>query len=823
MTRKIAFYLITILLLASCSPINRFTRLKKTPREYSLNYCGEPIIAPRTYFNKEVWIVFSDRENNVSYQNPTGKVKFKNVEFLQPFFVIKEKGDYLCLVKYDPEIIENNLLNGKFKDRKKAEYYGWIHKDNLLLTKQSVTDITTGFKNKQVSIVTDTTSIVNQKVFFNNDSIRTFRDPNLTVDNGKIPFSEILYTLKLSPNRQSTLVAKKTIVSPDSFNVDILGWVSASLVKDVGQRLHVNLNALPDEFKVFMSKDKLDTLHIPEWTKEESNSISRKHQALKYSPVIRYSFNDSIVNFKTGIPVPIIDQRDNYVFNVNGNKITYGRFKELEKELHKLNLLFVFEGRERVLETYPSIVSAIQSLQPLFEENDDIYSYKFGAVVGYQGNTPESSPIIKSVGLTSDYTEVIDYLISEADNTAKQKPLATKDTWSGVRKAVDMIEPFSSETNLLVVIGETGYSEWADSLLVDRAANANCRILGYQMNSVEENVGNNFVLQIVNMITHYANKKTISKREMIVSVDQLVPQNRFRESSKNVYALDFPDKSMTQGWVVFPEKKVEMPLYLLTSGVDSLITEIKWDNDNLISSLYKAFNSVGNYHYKYDSLFLAQNSWDSTKVVNRDIQRIFPNQFPVWHLPAEKVIIPDSISEQLRYHILLSSDELNLLMNFFTDLSANEVDYKYIGTKKKKAKKKCNCPDDDESEVFEIELDSTTGVPEYENTKQIRNQLHNLYIDELGNCQQCRSNKHKQITLADAHFYITGCPTYNPILRQYTVRDIKKKKILKDKELDELILLFKQKKEALSFYLANPETFTSNGETYFWISQELLP
>lgn len=825
MIRKNIYCLIAVLiLLNSCGPINRLTRLKKTPREYSLNYCGEPIIAPRTNYNQELWVVFSDRDNSVSYRNPGGKVKFKDVEFLQPFFVIKEKGEYLRLVKYDPEIIENNMFNGKIKDRKKAEYYGWMHKSRLLLTKQSVSDISTGYKNKQVSIVTDSISLVNPSIYFTDDSIRTFKDPNLSISNGKMPLYEILYTLKLSPDRQKALMAKKTIVSPDSSNTDIMGWVHTSLIKDIGQRLHVNLKSVPENSLLFKTENKADTLSIYEWSASEGMGISQRNKALKYSPAMRYNVCDTLVNFKTGIPVPVVDQRDNYVFNVNGNKITYSRFKELEKDLRHLNILFVFEGREKVLETYPSIVSAIQNLQPSFEQADDHFTYRFGAVVAYQGQTPESAPVLKSVGLTTNYTEMIDYLVSEADNTNGQKPLPTRYTWSGVRKAVSMVEPYSDETNVLVVIGETGYSEWADSLLVERVSAANCRILGYQMNSIEENVGNNFVLQIENMIEHYAYKRTVSKREMIVYVDQLRQHNRYRESSKNAYALDFPNKSMSQGWILFPEKRAEMPLELLTNGVDTLISEVKWDNDNLVNSLYRAFNTVGNHRYRYDSLFVDYNSWDSTKVLKREIPRIFTEQLPAWYMPAENVIVQDHVDKDFRYYLLLSSDELNSLTQFLSDVCANEVDYKYKGEKRRRRPlEKCNCPDDDlPFEMPEIITDSL-GNPEYMNTRYIRIQLYNTYMNELKNCKRCKSGPLKCLTLAEAHLRITGCPTYHPDLRKYTIRDIKRKKCIQDNELDDLISYLKQKREGFDMFLANPDKFTSNGQTYYWVDQRLLP
>jgi hypothetical protein len=818
----IAGLLSGILLFSSCGPINRFTRLKRTPREYSMNFCGEPILAPRNELTKEAWIVFSDQDNNISYRNPGGKVKFKDVDFLQPFFVIKEKGDYLCLVKYDPEVVESNLFNLKIKDRKKAEYYGWMHKSRLLLTKQTVTDIATGFKNKQISIITDTISIVEPKLYFVKDSIRMFKNPNLSTENGKIPLYEVLYTLKLSPDREKTLVARKTVVSPDSAQTDMLGWVHSALIQDIGQLLHVNINTIPADSLVFKGKVGGDTLDIPLWRRDVSAGLSTQNPALKYSPAMAYCETDSTANFKTGIPLPVVDQGDNYVFNVNGNKIMYSRFKEIEKDLLKLNVVFVFEGQQQVFLNYPSVISAIQNLQPMFEEEDDIFQYKFGAVLAYQ-EKEKGSPTIRKFDLTPNYTEILDSMITAADYLKSYEPVPVQQLWRGLERAVGMVEPYRDETNILVVVGESGPAEWADSVLVRRIANANCRLLGYQMYSVEENQGNNFVLQIENMIDHYARWESIAKREKIVYIDQLRAENRYRESTKNAYALDFPQKSMTQGWVLFPEKKVDLPLDILTSSVDTLIAEVKWDNLNLIGSLYKAFATVGNHLFKYDSLLVNYIRWDdSRRLLNKEIPNLFREQLPVWYLPAEKVNVPDSVNNQLKYHLLLSGEELARLLQFINNLCSNEVDYKYAGGNRPKARKKCNCPDDDEYVPPPVLTDSL-GNPRYMSTGSIRKKLQSFYLSEVRICRQCGNSRLKKLTLAEAQRLITGCPTFTPALQTSTIEMLGKKKLISDRSLDELITYFKQKRDGLDKYLRDPNKFVSNGQTYYWISGHLLP
>jgi len=193
-------------------------------------------------------------------------------------------------------------------------------------------------------------------------------------------------------------------------------------------------------------------------------------------------------------------------------------------------------------------------------------------------------------------------------------------------------------------------------------------------------------------------------------------------------------------------------------------------------------------------------------------------------MPIEKLAVEDSLKHKVGYHLLLSEDELNDLSLFIEYLCANEVDYKYKGSKKK-PKKICNCPDDtyddDENENQNLSPDQR----EYMSTRKIRRKLSSLYLTEMRTCKVCqiKTSYLKKYSLAEAQRRIIGCPTYNPLLEKYTVDDIKKKKKIQDQELDELITYIKQKKEALEKYLHDPDKFESNKQTYYWINQNLLP
>ncbi|MCD8192982.1 MAG: hypothetical protein LUD74_00200 [Tannerellaceae bacterium] len=827
------YFLLFIIAFSSCAPINRATRLKKTPREHSLNYCLSETKAPYTDYNKEVWTVFSDRDENDTYQNPGGKVKLKKWSSWNLFFVIKEKGDYLRLVKFDPEIIENNIYAAKIKDRKKAQYYGWVHRSRLLLTRQSSTDIATRFKNKAITIATDTTAIVDSEAFFETDSIWTYRDENLTVRYQKIPMYELVFQLKMSNDKKKVLIAKKTIVAPEEAHEDILGWVSVSLVKEFTQRLFVDMKTIPAEVATdsFLYKDraKMKPLDIPAITWSEISSFQKRTPSFRYNPVQQYCTGDSMdIRFRTAVPAPVVDRKDNYVYNVNGKKIMYGRFLQLEKELKKLNLMFVFEGKEQVLNNFSELLNIVQNLHPVINKEEDGFEFRYGAVMACRNKKGNQEPVIRTVGLTASYDEMIEFLTETNEQLDNYQPLTIRQAWTGLRTAVDLLEGQGEETNIVVILGEEGYSEWADSVLVHRMADANCRILGYQMNSEVSNRGNNFVLQIENMIAHAARRESHAKREKIVFTDQVKPYQRYKENSRNVYSLDFPQRSMTQGWVLFPDKANEMPLDMLFTAIDTLVMQVKADNDTLISSLDRAFRLVGSNRYKYDTTWVNYNLQDSTWLLDRGLPGRFKKELPAWYLPSQTITLEPTDTD-VNYHLLLSQTELNSLVQFMEIISAREPDYKYKG-KKQRTRKFCNCPDD-ELYFQAINMDYYTdkeGLPVYMTTKRIRKHLYRLYLNEMRSERLCtvKTKKLKRYSLAKMHYEILGSPTDYPIATGFTLKDIKRKKHMRDFELDEMIQYFKTKKDALADHIrtsSGKDTFVSNGETYYWIDSRLLP
>lgn len=756
----------------------------------------------------------------MSYQSATGKNEMKELQFMDAFLVVGKKGDWLKVVKYDPTQIKSH--GRRLGDYKSASYYGWVHKSDLLLTRSSVTDLATGLKNKQITVFSDTVPLKVPKKYFINDSLLTFENTDLSKPYTKIPIHQLVFPLKQSEDRSKTLIARKSYISPDSLDMEVCGWVSNAVIKNIGQQLHVDVRSLPDSTLWFKNKAETDTLNFRRAQLIPSRELAQIARPLAYSPVTSYCQMDTVIHFKTGAFMPVIDKQENFVLNVNGNRIYYNQFKEIEKDLQKINVVFVVEGNELAVKQFPEVVNVIQGLQPLFAGPNDGFDYKFGSVLAFNEKGNSENP---EVHLTKDYMQVLDFLSAKSNNAKQLVATGGRRSWNTLRTAVNLLKDHKKESNLIILIGETGNnSEWADSTLVNRMAEYNCRMLGFQLFGGNPDKFNNFVLQVENMIDNYAVKISRQKREIIVYADQLRKYHEYKEVNKNVYCLDFPDRSMTQGWVVFPQKQENLPLEGLASSVDTLLQQVKGDNRLLTQSLYKAFNEIGNFRNREDSTLVDYFQMQPSGI--KSLPEALRNAEPEWYLPAQPVVLHDSVSHLLEYWLLVTEAEFKRMRNFVNALSKYGVDYKYEARKKEKVKKRkiCDCPEDEvllkdtRSSAAEME-----DSHEYASTKKVRANLFALYYTYINNGKLCRIKykKLKNMSMAEAQRLITTCPTDNPFLEAFTVNDLKRKRHLADETLDMLVEYFKSKKSA--WEEAAGKGFTSNGQTYYWISKDMLP
>jgi hypothetical protein len=834
--------LLSMLLLASsCAPVHRFTRVKNIPREYSVNTGGELIRTPRSDLNREPWVVFSDRERSQTTNSAGGRVKAQDVDFLDPFLVIGSKNDYLRLIRYTPDILNNGRL-----DFRNAEYYGWIHRSRLLLNQQSVTDIPSGRRNRMITHFGGATALTVPEVFFADEEIKLFSDLEMTTQIGTVPLYSIIYPLRQSPNGNSTLISITPNISPETVQEEVLGWISSSLITSIGTGLFVNPPSIPQRSQRFLVNENEET-PITQNLWEANREIGLAHTPLRYSPVFTYSTRDSLVAFRTRMMLPVFDFSENFVFNVDGNPISRQAYQTITNQLRRINISFVFDGTEDTMEQFPQIVNALQNLQPLFEQSNDRFVYQFNTVMTFGTNDTMNRPF--STDFTSDFTQIINFLSDKAAQRDNLQMMTTPQySWAALRQSVALFDNHADATNLIVLIGDRRTTGAApNAALLDRILYNNCRIIGFQVYAGEGNDYNNFVLDLAAIINDYSDAMLNSKRELLVSPEQLRRENRFafvgdnEGVGDNGFRLDFPNNSITQGALFFPQKSEYLSMEMLVNNVDTILQEIRQGNNAIVRHLSQAFRMAGNNRTRLDSLFVRNYSLDTT-TPTRNLLSSFADVEPLWSLPSGIIVFNKQENEEIEYRLLLSEQEMEDLREFITSLSAMEIDFIEDRATARQNRQRCNCEADDLFDELERErlgMTTTNNIEasenaseeigsensergEYANTRRIRRHLVNEFVTAIQQqnllCTQRRENP-RHLTLAEVQHRIMGMPTATSFLHTFTVKDLRNRKVVTDEILEGLIEYFKMMAEKLD----EAEMFESNGNRYFWVGRELLP
>ncbi|WP_088655236.1 type VI secretion system protein TssR domain-containing protein [Geofilum rhodophaeum] len=800
------YLLLIVSLLAACAPVNRLTRLTEIPREHSMNYCATDLKAPKSVLNKSAWVVYSDRDNNVSYRKPGSRHKQKDLNFMEAFLVIGQKGDFLQLIKYQPDIIKDDQLT----DFKKAEYYGWIHQSRMLLSASAATNTSNNLSNKHLLALTDTTAFQKTESFFIKDSIRLFKDPNLRIEHQTLPLHELVYLMKYSDDGKKVLLSRKESLLPEEAENDILGWVNKTMVQSLGQQLFWDM-------KPILAKLKVDDL----WMVQPD--------ILPYYPVFnRQGEKDSTI-IQTGFFMPIVDKTDNFVFNVNGSSITYRQSKKIKENLQKINIVFVIEAGAETLDKFPTLVNAMQNMQTLLESKSDEFNYQYASVISM--GDQEQKLVVDYKPFSPDFASILEALIARSANIESYLPLKKNQAWHGLEKGIELCNNNSEATHVIILLGETGNDqEWPEEKLGNNLANFNCRLLGLQMYAGHANHYNNFVIQTSNLIKAYAPKVAKTKREVILFPSLIKEENAFKESHKNAYMLDFPDRSMTQGAILFPEKEQSLSLDLITSAIDTFLIQVKSDNNLLVQNLNEAFKTFGSHRDKYDQSLSQHFSFATENSSIHEFKSFFSHT-PGWFLRSS-FSVSDSVffaaDQHPEYYLLLSGVEYDNLLSFMEKLTAFELEKKEklpLFRRKSKntvATADCDCEELQRGSRVQEEEDYKWR---YRSTRKTRKDIQDLLLTELQeNSYDPPKQRHlKKQTLKAALNTITNSPneldTSNPV----TIKSLSKKRRISDERLELLLEYFNLKKLQLENGISEKNKFQSLEQEYFWINSNDLP
>ena len=159
--------------------------------------------------------------------------------------------------------------------------------------------------------------------------------------------------------------------------------------------------------------------------------------------------------------------------------------------------------------------------------------------------------------------------------------------------AGELLNTVPDETNLIVLIGSTSDSGSAASSAVRLISASKSKIVSYQTESGASDIYNNFVLLSENMVTSTSKNIADLNKEKVADQSLIKNKNNFNlvEGDEGVYSLDYPAKSMTQGFVLYPKRREANDNSNLTQALDTLLAEVTHENVFTKKSLTSYFKS----------------------------------------------------------------------------------------------------------------------------------------------------------------------------------------------------------------------------------------
>lgn len=785
---NIKFLLLILLLISSQAFSKTIQKVMETPMEYSSPQVSE-----------KAWIVYSDKNNNATYKSPAKKIPFKQLNFLERFYVtrIDKKNNLVELIKYAPGLVDSVTL--KVYTPSKVEYYGWISPDDLIVSQKPFDDKSNGVVLKWITILNNTRIFKDIENHSESGFIKLYDGPDLKqTRTAMLNFNELVYVYKsLKDQKDSSasvyLIGKRTYLTSANSSDNILGWIPANFIQLWGQRLCVDpLNTLAliptNQPIIYTTKDACISgkaagnynMTIPPC---DQRQLWKGYPILKIEEVKRN--NSPYTLLHTGAITSIFDKSDSYIYNTSDRtRISYSTLCDMYEATSHVNVVIAINAGTDKKKYLPALGNLVQELPLFFDRNKKPNTtYKFAAIDCSSGSNK------------AEFTSHCGNLLPAFANIL-QKNIDGKNTPSnyGIGNALvnagNLFKDHEDETNIIIVISskpdiDTRYLR--ESIYND-IAQKNVRFLLLQPYSEDEVPYSNFVTQAQSIIKNTSPRGIgykISKLAVVAGVtDPMSSGNTtaisLKEGVNNI--LYAPTDANTEGYIIYPDRDSTITSKTLGAALHSFFDQIHTDNYQLLNSLRKMFNSSLCNNNKVDDTFKQfYASRDSVPSgLSGDLNNVDYNYFINGYTIYPKNIRP------FKFSLLLSPEEYDDILSMFKFLNLDQLHQQMASNT---------------LTLFYQQLSKL--LVQYKTRNHITN-----YIDNM--------------TFSEYFYMLFGSYSDNELLSKYKIYELNNS--LHYADLRSIFEHIYNKYTLFCTLNNNPDyLFTSNGGSYYRIPEDYLP
>lgn len=650
MTNNLSNKWLFILLLLSSSAFSQINNGTGILKEKAINTYNDK--KPKEKQKKTPKTVFSDRENNDTYEEPYSSKMKSKIGIGKPMYVVDENENYYQVVEADEKLLGKpkgilSYIKSKkfhFANTNEVKYLGWIKKqnvieyskpqqnqDNLKLVKYLVAS------NNLENLFASEKTIAKSEVILKSN-------PNLEIaTKSKIKLNDFVYVYKINPTTKSAFVSNfDHLISKDTINQK-LGWIPLDYITPLEDNVVIKLHA-NDTVNFYSKKNSFIGSELFKNTFFVNESQSSKP--------LDFEKKNNVV-----LPVNVWNHDKNKITNLKGDDISMNTIAQIEEQNKIINIFYIFDNDGSNKQQLKKLLAAVQNLK-ISISKEPFTEYKF--TFSFIAKDRKSYFLLKS----DSFSNWFDLIEKSIKNPNEIKPENILDNNNSINQFLS--DQANFENNFFIVVGANNS---INSLLpndLSKMAMNSSKLLFITLENKNTAEIQDFILQnksYLNLASDQ-NKKFIQNyyvdQKLLTESDEFA----FSDEYDNSYVFDAPKKSNFNGGIVFPKLDNEINAKSVNTAIDSILHKTIKMNDLHLKSLKE---------YKNEFSFLRSQPSDKlTELINnlplndtiyREIPKNYKNEIFLYKTNG---IIKPVLKNNL--YLLMNKDEIKELIENYREL-----------------------------------------------------------------------------------------------------------------------------------------------------------
>ena len=531
----------------------------------SFNYPTEDVQKHKTHKNKDIRIVFSDRDHNKAYATPYAQRILSEQKLGAPFYVIGEKNGFYKVVAANQSLLGQPkgmfapLYSKKnhFKDAKNSPFVGWIDKNNVLEYNHSFVSKDNNFPIRYRIGASSISRLANLKTFFASDTLSLYNDPFfLEKKDDKLLSGQIVYAYKYDASKQAVLVSDRPTLSDSTRTA--LGWIPTDLAAMVGQnRVYLLDTTYPDFCNLPLGSNLLFTAG-GNWANTSANQ-----------------------KIAVNVPLSVWDRTKSMLVNIKGEDVSVSDIDQLIEGCKKMNIHLIFYSQDRM--QVRNLLNALQGLEGKFGKASQV---RFSATaVSDKGN--------KHLALTSDFGSWIDFLANAtAPNTL---PVSGGAGFHAAMNKIFSETPYTKfENNVFIILGTDEFPTFTSEINAEMYTRSATLFLAQMLGRLTPSY-QSFILQSKTLLDNNTSEYMSYAKDYLCASDWSKGGlfTDISTESENAFVLDAPKNGIVTGGFVYPRLDTELTNTGFARVLDSLFVRIDERNQKLVAVSTDAENQYG--------------------------------------------------------------------------------------------------------------------------------------------------------------------------------------------------------------------------------------